>query len=443
MNTSQTISKTTSATASSEAEPTQVDIAISGGGIVGGLAALLLGQALPTWRIAVLDGSAPGTQDPRTLALAHTTLQTLKQAGLWPDLSTQQAPTALQQAAQPIRHIHVSDRGGAGSALLNASDYALDALGQVAPAQVLLDTLRSAIEGLANVSWHSDTALSRFAYDVASAETIAPSGVQLQTEQGVWRSQLLIAADGGRSLVRETLGIRQRQDDYGQTALIANIELDRDHQGVAYERFTEQGPIALLPCGVRRMALVWCVETEQAKRYAELSDEAFLQALQQAFGFRAGRFVACDTRARYPLYLLLAERAVHHRTVLLGNACHTLHPIAGQGYNLGVRDVVDLVETLTTAAQAAKNEPRVSANEQGSAKELGFDHRTLLRYEQKRQADYQQISTLTDGLVRVFSNHYPPLRAGRNLGLLALRACKPLSRPLARAAMGYRSVAGE
>lgn len=410
--------------ATNAAQPVNVDIAISGGGIVGGLAALLLARARPDLRIVVLDGSAADAQDPRTLALAHTTLQTLKQAGLW---GGEQQPDALQQAAHPIRQIHVSDRGGAGSALLQADDYKLDALGQVAPAQALLEALRAQLNGEPNVTWQSNTAVNAFAY-VKKTGTEPQSaqdqdGVLLTTAQGQWHSKLLIAADGGRSLVRETLGIKRRQEDYGQTALIANIELDRDHGGIAYERFTEQGPIALLPCGPRRMALVWCVSSERAGEYKNLSNEDFIRQLQQAFGFRAGRMIGCDTRASYPLYLLLAERAVHHRTVLLGNACHTLHPIAGQGYNLGVRDVVDLVDTLATCTD--------------------IDHRTLLRYEQKRQTDYRNISALTDGLVRMFSNHYPPLRVGRNLGLLALRVCKPLSRPLARAAMGYRVGAGD
>lgn len=410
--------------ATNAAQPVNVDIAISGGGIVGGLAALLLARARPDLRIVVLDGSAADAQDPRTLALAHTTLQTLKQAGLW---GGEQQPDALQQAAHPIRQIHVSDRGGAGSALLQADDYKLDALGQVAPAQALLEALRAQLNGEPNVTWQSNTAVNAFAY-VKKTGTEPQSaqdqdGVLLTTAQGQWHSKLLIAADGGRSLVRETLGIKRRQEDYGQTALIANIELDRDHGGIAYERFTEQGPIALLPCGPRRMALVWCVSSEHAGEYKNLSNEDFIRQLQQAFGFRAGRMIGCDTRASYPLYLLLAERAVHHRTVLLGNACHTLHPIAGQGYNLGVRDVVDLVDTLATCTD--------------------IDHRTLLRYEQKRQTDYRNISALTDGLVRMFSNHYPPLRVGRNLGLLALRVCKPLSRPLARAAMGYRVGAGD
>lgn len=410
--------------ATNAAQPVNVDIAISGGGIVGGLAALLLARARPDLRIVVLDGSAADAQDPRTLALAHTTLQTLKQASLW---GGEQQPDALQQAAHPIRQIHVSDRGGAGSALLQADDYKLDALGQVAPAQALLEALRAQLNGEPNVTWQSNTAVNAFAY-VKKTGTEPQSaqdqdGVLLTTAQGQWHSKLLIAADGGRSLVRETLGIKRRQEDYGQTALIANIELDRDHGGIAYERFTEQGPIALLPCGPRRMALVWCVSSEHAGEYKNLSNEDFIRQLQQAFGFRAGRMIGCDTRASYPLYLLLAERAVHHRTVLLGNACHTLHPIAGQGYNLGVRDVVDLVDTLATCTD--------------------IDHRTLLRYEQKRQIDYRNISALTDGLVRMFSNHYPPLRVGRNLGLLALRVCKPLSRPLARAAMGYRVGAGD
>ncbi|RUO31226.1 FAD-dependent monooxygenase [Aliidiomarina soli] len=405
-----------------------VDITISGGGVVGGLAALLLAKAMPDRSILVLDGSAPGSHDPRTLALAHTTVLAMQQAGLWSPVAalkgkakeTSEPAGQAQRLAQAIQHIHVSERGAAGSSSLHAADFNLDALGQVVPAQALQQDVHAACQQVENLTWLDNTALSAFEHQ--------RDNVVLTAGQQTLHSQLLIAADGGRSMIRDQLAIQGRETDYQQTALIANVTFDRDHQGMAYERFTEHGPIALLPCGPRRMALVWCVAGSDADYYNTLSDEDFLRALQQEFGYRAGRCIGLDTRASYPLYLLLADRAVYHRTVLLGNACHTLHPIAGQGYNLGVRDVLDLVEALS-----ADHDPA----------QPGWSHQTLLAYERRRQQDYQRIGGLTDGLVRTFSNHYPPLRAARNMGLLALRSCKPLAYPLARAAMGYRSLTGD
>lgn len=392
------------------------DICISGGGVVGGLAALLATQARPDLSITVLDASAAGQRDPRTLALARTTLVTLQRAGV--DTSS------LVGKAGAIQHIHVSERGGAGSTTLHAATYNLPSLGKVVSAQALQEAIQQACGAHRNISWRAQTHLQGVAYEAKQVNLHIKSE---QQQAASLTTKLLVAADGGRSMIRQQLDIARREEDYGQTALIANITLDRDHQGWAYERFTEHGPIALLPCGPRQMALVWCVASAAAEHYRELQDSDFLSALQSEFGFRAGRFSAVNGRASYPLYLLIAERAVYHRTLLIGNACHTLHPIAGQGYNLGVRDCVDFARLV---AEQATADGEVS-------------HRALLAYERERQSDYQRIAGLTDGLVRVFSNQHLPLMAARNLGLLALRNHSLLSYPLARAAMGYRNLLGE
>ena len=399
---------------SNSGNPLSADICVSGGGVVGGLAALLCARARPDLSVVVIDATMPGQLDPRTLALAHTTLLTLQSAGV--------DTTQLVSEAAQIQHIHVSERGGAGSTSLHAATYGLPMLGKVVSAQTLQEAILHACQSQANITWLAQTRLQSLVYDADKVTLEAQAELSVQIE-----TKLLVAADGGRSMIRDQLNIARKEEDYGQTALIGNVTLDRDHQGWAYERFTEFGPIALLPCGDREMALVWCVPSADAEHYKSLQDADFLRALQTEFGHRAGRFVGIQGRASYPLYLLLAERVVFHRTLLIGNACHTLHPIAGQGYNLGVRDCVDLAQLVAKQAFG----------------DGGISHRGLLGYERQRQADYRRIAGLTDGLVRVFSNRYGPLVAGRNLGLLALRQQPILGYPLARAAMGYRNLLGE
>ena len=423
-----------------------VDITIIGGGVVGGLAGLRLAQTRPDLLVRVVDASSLQHRDPRTLALAHTTLLALQQAGI--------DHGSLADEFADIQHIHVSDRGAAGSTTLHSEDYAIPTLGKVVSAQRLLDAIWDESQGYNNLSWARQTRIQALEHSaehislaarseiaaewqdpesVASTYGIAQGSQANASQNGAtqdsqrWRTRFLIAADGGRSFVREHLNIDRQRFDYQQVALIANVKVHKEHQGWAYERFTEQGPIALLPRGQKEFALVWCVHQNAADDIKALSDRDFLAQLQQAFGFRAGKFTQLDARASYPLHLLLAQRAVYHRTALIGNACHTLHPIAGQGYNLGVRDVVDLVTTVSAHWQS----------------QLGLSHRALLDYEAQRRQDYQRIGGLTDGLVRVFSNQYPPLMMARSLGLLTLRKHKILSYPLARAAMGYRNLFGE
>lgn len=394
--------------AGKQANIAQADIAIAGGGVVGALAALMLSKSLPQQRISVIDAAPADARDPRTLALAYKTQQLFAREGLW------QGQAAKNAAA--IEHIHVSDRGGAGSSTLHAPRQRVEALGYVVGAHYIQQDLMAACREQPNISWLSETRVAQVQQHQNDVE------LSLQgKEKGSVSAKLLIAADGANSTTREQLGIKLQRTDYNQVALIANIELDKHHQQWAWERFTESGPIALLPQPGRDVALVWCVSAEDAGAISALDDASFLRQVQKAFGYRAGRFLKVKDRASYPLSLLLAERTVHHRAVILGNACHTLHPIAGQGYNLGVRDVEALVRVLT----------------QSNSQDPG-DYQQLLDYEQDRADDYKRIISLTDGLVRVFSNQYPPLVAGRNLALLAMRSCPLFNYPLARLAMGYR-----
>ena len=233
-------------------------------------------------------------------------------------------------------------------------------------------------------------------------------------------AQLLIGADGQRSQVRDDTGIAMQHTDYQQVGIIATLTLSEDLGGWAYERFTDTGPIALLPLPAQQASLVWSLSPEQAGQTMHLSDAEFLTACQQAFGYRAGRFVAVRDRVQYPLQLHLADSNISHRSVIIGNASHTLHPIAGQGFNLGVRDAIELSEQLLTAQDPGQ-------------------YRWLSIYNERRQQDYRRIIGLTDSLVRGFSNQHVPLVVGRNLALFGLDNLPPLRHVFARQTMGFRN----
>jgi 2-octaprenyl-6-methoxyphenol hydroxylase len=229
---------------------------------------------------------------------------------------------------------------------------------------------------------------------------------------------LAILAEGGRSGLREQLGIAVSHTPYGQSALIANVSPQEAHNGLAFERFTEEGPMAMLPLADNRCALVWTRATLEAERLSALDDAAFLAELQQAFGYRLGSLRQVGTRHLYPLALTAAREQVRQHLVVLGNAAHSLHPIAGQGYNLSLRDTLVLAETLLA-----------------SSAPLG-DLATLQRYLNSQQMDQQLTVGFSDQVTRLFSTGQPLLAAGRNLGLLGLDLLPPAKRWFARQAMG-------
>ena len=233
--------------------------------------------------------------------------------------------------------------------------------------------------------------------------------------------QLLVAADGSASALATMCGMHWHREPYAQTALIANVATSEAHRGRAFERFTADGPLALLPMSEGRSALVWCLPPEPAEQAAQWDEATFLARLQQAFGWRLGRFTRCGRRDAYPLALRQAQAHVSHRLVLVGNAAQTLHPIAGQGFNLGLRDVMTLAETLSSAW--------LSGQDPGG-------YATLADYQRRRQPDCQATVALTDSLVRLFANRLPSLVAGRNLALMALALLPPLGTPLVRRMLG-------
>ncbi|MAD76147.1 MAG: 2-octaprenyl-6-methoxyphenyl hydroxylase [Rheinheimera sp.] len=392
------------------------DLVIAGGGMAGSLLAWCLSQAWPDWRIAIIErqakaqNSIPASFDSRSIALAAGSITLLQRWGLWPDLAAN---------ACPLEHIWVSDRGHFGKTRLSATEYQQAALGQVLEVEHLGNLLDQKLAQQSNITF--------FQPDVISSVSPTPDSQQIQLNSGAALSaKLLVIAEGGLSQTRQLAGFSVSSDDYQQTAIIANLALAQSHQHTAFERFTEHGPIALLPLTGQRYSLVWTVDRNAATDLLALDDAAFTAAIQQAFGYRAGIFKSTGARAQYPLTLRRPDDIVRHRSALLGNSLHNLHPIAGQGFNLAIRDIQALMLALADSSDAGADP---AAADPGA-------YRVLRQYQQLREQDIKRVVWFTDALVRGFSNNSRLVALARNAGLAAMLLCDPLKRPLAMQAMG-------
>jgi 2-octaprenyl-6-methoxyphenol hydroxylase len=364
---------------------------IVGAGPVGAVCALACAQA--GIAVEVLEARPAGDpgNDRRTLALSHGSRQILERLGVWDQLAS---PTA-------ITTIHISHKGGFGRALLRAWEHGLPALGYVLAYGELDRVLQTALQ-TASVAVRHGCAVTA----VEGGETRAT----LHMADASQTAPLVIVADGGRGADAP----RERRD-YRQHALVCEVVSARPHGGVAYERFTPDGPVALLPRG-DRYALVWVAAPEHVAALRALPDGVFLEALGRHFGARVGRFLACGPRNAFPLTLALATARAARRVVKIGNAAQTLHPVAGQGFNLGLRDAWALAEHLADTP----------ASDWGAAA-------WLADYARQRRADQWLGAGFTDALVQVFSNDHPLLRHVRGMGLAMLDALPPLRRQLTRA----------
>lgn len=403
----------------------QYDLVIIGGGMVGAsLACALLPAAKAlNLRMALVETQAlPQAGEPvftpsydnRSTALAQGVRTLYERMGLW---------QALQAHLTPIKTIHVSERGRFGTTRLQADDEAVPALGYVVENHWLGQVLNSQLQR--NVG--EQLTLLAPAEVTALVHGAAGNRLELMVEgeRQTLQADLVVMADGGRSSLREQLGIGYSVQSYGQHALVANVSLDRPHQNIAYERFTQDGPLALLPGesmhGRARCGLVWTLNDHELDSILALGDAAFLARLQERFGYRAGRFTAVGERYHYPLKLALAEEQVRAGLVVLGNAAHALHPIAGQGYNLALRGAVALADLIIERKRAGEALGDLAALQ-------GF-------VEQRRQDQYRTIQ-FSDRTMKLFTSHNPLLRTLRGGGLQLLDSC-PLAKTLfARAAMG-------
>ena len=388
------------------------EVLIAGGGLVGASLARALGSVgarvalVESWRYGADDQPS---YDDRAIALAQGSRLILEAMGLW---------QAIAAEAAPIERIHVSDRGRFGFARLDRRDEGVPALGYVVPARTLGQALAAALRDTPTVEIVSPAEVRDFGFEERTAWLeVTGEGVRARRLEG----RLLVAADGARSLIRERLGIPTRMHDYGQTAVIANVTPGLEHRNVAYERFTETGPMAMLPMTGRRCALVWTCAADAADELLALPDEAFLERLQARFGWRLGRFERAGRRSAYPLSLVWARESVRPRLALIGNAAHSLHPIAGQGFNLGLRDVAALAEVLAGARREGRD--------------FG-DPRVLQAYADWRAGDQRRVVAFTDGLIRLFGPSRGPAACARDLGLLAFDLTPPAKRLFGRLAMG-------
>lgn len=386
----------------------RVQIAIIGGGLVGASLALALqaGARERQWKIVLIEPYAPGdsyqpSYDARGSALSYGSQLIYQRLGLW---------KAIAPRAEAIKNIHISDRGRFAAARISASEEGVPALGYVVENAWLGHCLWAALD--------SDVVEWRCPAQVEHMQALS-DGYQLRLDDGSSIDcDLAILADGGRSGLREQLGIHAKSTPYGQTALISNISTALPHQGLAFERFTDDGPLALLPLPDNRCVLIWTREPKEAQRLYDLPDQQFLHELQRCFGYRLGAIQQVGSRHLYPLSLVESSEQVRANLVVLGNAAHSLHPVAGQGYNLSLRDSMALADCLLAGP------------------ETPGDLATLQRFQNKQQLDQAFTIGFSDQVTRLFSNGQPWLASGRNLGLLGLDLLPPAKRWFARQAMG-------
>lgn len=391
----------------------QVDVAIVGGGLVG--VSLALALAPTGLKTALIEGVAPDANaqpsfDDRTTALGNGTRRSFEALGIW----SQVAPKAA-----PICRIHVSDAGRFGFARLEAREHGIDAFGYVVTNRVLGTALRVAMTVLPDLELRMPAKCSGVA--------LHEGDVELATEPAAspLRARLVVAADGADSKVRAAAGLVATLEDYRQVAIVSHVRSSRPADGTAYERFTPEGPFAVLPLFDGAYGVVWTLAPEAAERVLALSDKDYLAALQGEFGWRIGRLLSVGQRNAYPLRLSRAETLTGQRVVLIGNAAQGLHPVAGQGFNLGLRDAATLAELL---AEVVRRD--------GSRADVGSPE-ILREFASRRVADRDGVTRFTDGLVKLFGDTRPGVLLLRDLGLLLFDLSPTAKQALSRLSWGF------
>jgi 2-octaprenyl-6-methoxyphenol hydroxylase len=364
-----------------------------------------LGLRVVLVETAPLGSESQPSFDERTTALSNGSRRIYESIGIW---------SSVANEATPIRRIHVSDRGRFGFARIDAAEQGVAALGYVLANRALGAALWGRLS--------ADENLTVLCPATATGLAASRDELEVEVEQGgaarKIACRLLVAADGAHSSIRRALGIEATTWDYDQVAVITNVLAQKFHDHVAYERFTPTGPVALLPMNEGRCTVVWTLAPDRAQKVMTESDADFLRELQEAFGMRLGRFTRVGRRHSYPLALTRAEEQVAERVVIIGNAAQGLHPIAGQGFNLGLRDVATLAELIAEHRE-----------------DLGSPE-MLERYREWRRSDRSTVVAFTDGLVRLFGNPLAGVKMARDLGLLAFDLLPPAKDALSRLSMG-------
>ena len=411
------------------AQQISADVVIVGGGMVGTSLALLLARKLPKASIILVE-KAPFSKnassvkqsltystsfDARSTAISESSRNLFDQLGLWQQLA--EHLTAIHQ-------VHVSDRGHVGATTMNAEELELPALGYVLENHWLGEVLLSALQAESAIQVISAATVTDARVSLPGVSLVLTNGQQIS-------GNLLLIADGANSATRDLLGIGHKVSNYGQSAIIANVSLAQPHQQVAYERFTENGPVALLPLvdyeGKPRSALIWTVTTEQATQLLALSETELMSQLQNWFGHRLGKLQDLGERTSYPLQRVTSDELYRRSVAVVGNAATALHPVAGQGFNLALRGISVLGELLGEAW--AEGRP------------LG-DLELLQRYGQQHQRDRQRIVSFSDTLPKLFGSKSLAVALGRNLGLLALDATPKARKLMASLGTGTLAQSG-
>ena len=390
-----------------------MDVLIVGGGLVGASLAIALDGA--GLRVALAEAAPPRVDlqpsyDERNLVLSRASVNALEALGV----------LGAGTPATPLHRIHVSRRGDFGAVRFDAAELGLPAFGAVLPARELGNALLRRLDGCAGLERIAPATAVAVDPDDGHGVTVAFACGEARRRV---RTRLLVAADGTESFVRAAHAIEAVRHDYGQSAFVTTLTTERPLDGSAYERFTDSGPVALLPLGERRAGLVLSVPRCDAASVAALDDDAFLAFVHERFGWRAGRFSRPGRRKPYPLARMLAARTTAARCVLVGNAAQTVHPIGAQGFNLGLRDALTLAELLRDA-HARGGDPGDAA--------------LLARHVELRAPDRAATTSFSDDLVRLMGNDSLPLRVLRSLGFHAIDRIGPLKHRFALRGMGYR-----
>lgn len=396
-------------------EIAQTDMVVLGAGMVGASLVHMMGPALQRgMSLTLVDrqplnwdgdpGSRPPSFDGRATALSYGTRQMLQQLGIWP---------LIAERACAIEHIQVSDQGRFGQTHLHASEQNTDALGYIVENAVLGYGLLHNIQQ-PGVTLKAPALVADVQMNAAGARLTFDDGSQLQTA-------LLVMADGARSPLAARLGIQHQREEYGTHALVTQVEVDRAHEHWAYERFSSDGPIAFLPLRSNHFCVVWTLNNDLIDEVMALPEAELLARLQQQIGYRLGRLLRAGERQSYPLALVRSHEQVRRSLVLLGNAAHSLHPVAGQGFNLAIRDTAMLAEHLNRAW--------------ATATPLG-DLAMLQDYERRQQQDQFYTIGASDVLPKAFGSSSLLVGAARDAGLLALSALPVARRLFTRHAMG-------